>query len=173
MLFDVSGVLADEERARGFGPFGGGTVGIGFVRYLASVPWLGFGAGVRGTFGNSTKGDESYFLNPIFTFATVAAFLPLGPRDSGFELAVDAGFTNILARDDRPGTAGQRLTRHEFGIGPGAGARLGYRLAIPPLSTAVKASIGHSRNWAGVDVNDQPSKTWAMGITSVLVGFEW
>lgn len=64
-FFDRAGTLADDATKRGFSPFGGGTPCLGFVRYLEGVPWLGFGAGVRGTFGNSAQGDREYFFNPI------------------------------------------------------------------------------------------------------------
>ena len=170
-VFDRTGTLADEAEARGFAPFGGGTLRLGFVHHLAAVPWLGFGASVRGTFGNSSEGDEGYYFNPIFTSATVAAHVPAGPRASGIDLAVDAGFTNILAKSRTEAEGGPVF--HEYGIGPGVGLLAGYRLGLPGVGTALTLAVQHSRHWVGVDVDRGPSKTWALGVTSLLAGATW
>lgn len=168
-LFDRSGTLASEKDQRGFAPWGGPTLRLGFVHYLAALPWLGVGAGVRGTFGNSSRGREEYFFNPIFTSATLAVFLPLGPRDSGFELQLDGGFTNILAKSIRASAAGNSVL-HEYGIGPGVGVLAGYRWSLPRLGFGLTVSAQHSRHWVGVDVDQAAGKSWALGATTALLG---
>jgi len=169
-IFDRSGTLAAETDARGFAPFGGGTLRLGFVHNLGSAPWLGFGGGVRGTFGNSRRGDEEYFFNPIFTSATVAGFIPLGPGSSGRNLALDVGMTNALAKRRRQLGDGTEIF-HEYGIGPGLGWLVGYRLDLG-VATAPTVSVQYSRHWVGVEENGGTSKTWALGTTVLLLGME-
>lgn len=170
-LFDRVGTLADEHEARGFSPFGGGTLRLGFVHYIDIAPWLGFGGSVRGTFGNASSGDQEYFLNPIFTSGTVAAFLAAGPRSSGFNVAVDVGMTNVLAKNRRPNGSGGTSIFHEYGIGLGVGLLVGYRLDLG-VATAVTLSAQHSRHWVGVEEDGGSSKTWPLGVTSFLLGIE-
>lgn len=171
-LFDRSGTLADEHDARGFSPFGGPTLRIGFIHYLERLPYLGFGAGVRGTFGNSSQAEQEYFFNPIFTSATVAGFLPIGPHASGFELQIDVGFTNILAKSRTPSASGGTDVFHEYGIGLGVGILLGYRMDFG-AATALTLSVQHSRHWASVESPSAESKTWALGSTVFLLGFSF
>ena len=170
-LFDRVGTLADEADARGFSPFGGGTVRLGFVHYLASAPWLGFGGSVRGTFGNSSSGDQEYFFNPIFTSGTLAAFVPVGPRSSGLNIAVDVGMTNALAKSRRPNGAGGTTVFHEYGIGLGVGLLVGYRLDLG-VATALTLSAQHSRHFVGVEEDGGSTKSWSLGATVFLLGIE-
>ena len=171
-LFDRSGDLADEHEARGFSPFGGATLRIGFVHYLRRAPWLGFGAGVRGTFGNSSQDGVEYFMNPIFTSATVAAFVPFGPHRSGLDVQLDLGFTNILAKTRTPNGSGGTDVFHEYGIGLGVGLLVGYRIDFG-AATALTLSVQHSRHWARVEEPDATSKTWPLGTTVFLAGFSF
>jgi hypothetical protein len=172
-VFDRSGQLADEHESRGFSPFGGSTLRLGFIHYLTRVPWLGFGAGVRGTFGNSSHEDgREYYMNPIFTSATIAAFAPLGPHDSGFDVQLDVGVTNVLAKLRTPNASGGFDVFHEYGIGLGVGLLVGYRLDFG-AATALTLSVQHSRHWAGVEEPDATSKTWALGTTVFMAGFSF
>ena len=107
------------------------------------MPWLGFGAGVRGTFGNSGQGDREYFFNPIFTSATAAIRVPLGPYRSRLNVAVDVGFTNILAKTKTLSNDGASIF-HEYGIGPGFGLLAGYSLYVAPLGCGLTLSAQHS-----------------------------
>lgn len=169
-LFDRTGGLAKETEARGFAPFGGPTLRIGFVHYLEALPWLGFGGGVRGTFGNSASGDREYYYNPIFTSGTIGARYPVGP--GAFNFAVDLGFTNILAKS-RVINPERVDIFHEYGIGPGVGALMGYRLELGSWGTAATLSVTHSRHWVGVELDGGESKSWALGTTAFLGGLEW
>ena len=171
-IFDRQGVLADETSARGVAPLGGPTLRVGFVRYIESFPHVGFGGGVRGTFGNSESGNREYYFNPIFTSATLAARYPLGPQGSGLNLALDLGFTNILAKS-RVLRADRVDIFHEYGIGPGVGALIGYRLALPSWGTALTASLLYSRHWVGVEIDGGSSKQWALGTSVLMAGLEW
>jgi len=170
-IFDRAGTLADEADDRGFTPFGGGTLRLGFVHYLGRAPWLGFGGSVRGTFGNSSSGDEEYYFNPIFTSGTVAAFAPMGPRSSGLNVALDVGMTNILAKNRSPNGEGGTAIFHEYGIGLGVGLLVGYRLDLG-VATALTLSAQHSRHWVGVEEDGGTSKRWALGTTVFLLGIE-
>jgi hypothetical protein len=175
-LFSPSGTLAGELAARGVEPWGGPTITLGFTRAPKALPWFRFGAGARGTFGDRVIGDRGYFLNPVFIYGTLAAFAPLGPTDSGLELALDFGFTVILARNQEPNVSANNLnpqTKHEYGLGLAVGLRASYRLYVPAMGGAFKFTLAHSRHVVGVDVSEKPGKTWALGTTAALAGIEW
>jgi hypothetical protein len=98
----------------------------------------------------------------------------LGPKESGVELALDFGFTVILARNQEPVPNNPNpQTKHEYGLGLAAGLRASYRLHVPAMGGAFKFSLTHSRHVVGVDVSEKPGKTWALGTTAILAGIEW
>jgi hypothetical protein len=173
-LFSPTGTLANELEARGVQPWGGPTLTLGFTRAPKALPWFRFGAGARGTFGDRVIGSRGYFLNPIFIYGTLAAFVPFGGRSSGVEFAADFGFNVILARNQEPVPNNPNpLTKHEYGLGLAGGLRASYRLDVPAIGGALKFTLLHSRHVVGVDVSEKPGKTWALGITAALAGFEW
>jgi hypothetical protein len=166
-IFDKQGIAADEADARGFDSTGGGTLRLGFVRHFAALPSLGLGGSVRGAFGTSAGEGGEYFFNPIFTSGQVD-WAWSGEPHRGLITGLDIGFTNALAKQILT-VNGVQSVEHEYGIGLGVGAHIGYRL---PVSDAwsIDASLYHSRHFVDVQRPDASQKLWPFGVTSLVIG---